>query len=93
MSATRDEQRLHVGRAIHESKSTTEPLPEVEGRPTLDRSLMKGLSFRTGEISWKVHHGLRPLEFVCGRPKMNRNHGANVQRKKGQRRGEGQHVH
>ena len=31
-------------RAIHESK-TTEPPPEVEGRPTLDGSLMKNLGF------------------------------------------------
>ena len=50
---------------------------------------MKGLSFRTGgKISRKLYHGLGPLEFVLGMPKLNRIHGANALRKKGQRRGE-----
>ena len=39
---------------------------------------MKGLSFRTGiKISWKLYHGLGHLEFVFGRPKLHRIHGAN----------------
>ena len=94
VSYSGDEQPLHVGRAIHESKSTTEPLPEVEGRPTLDRSPMKDLRFRTGiYISRKLYHGLRYLKFVFGRRKLHRIHGANAQRKKGQQRSKGQHAH
>ena len=55
---------------------------------------MKCLSFRSGiKISRKLYHELRPLEFALGRPKLHRIHGANTQRKKGQRRGEGLHEH
>ena len=77
---------------IHESKGHGKPPAEVEGRPTLDKSLMKSLSFRTGDkISRKLHHRLRPLESVFERPRLNGIHGANTLGKRGQGRGEGQH--
>ena len=88
-----DEQRLHVGRSkgwdgmgqFTNQKDPTEPLAEVEGQPTLDRSLMKSLGFRTEfKKSRKLHHGLRPVEFVFRKPKRNRIHCANALRKKGQ---------
>ena len=39
--------RAGIGRFMNR-KGTEKPLTEVEGRRTLDGSLMKGLSFRTG---------------------------------------------
>ena len=87
------EQRLHVGRSkswggmgrFKNQKDPTEPLAEVEGRPTLDGSLMKRLGFRTEfKISQKLHHGLRPVELVFRKPKLNQIHCANALRKKGQ---------
>lgn len=75
-----DGQRIRMawGRFTNQ-KDTAESPPEVEDRPTLDVFLMMSLSFKTGDkIPRKLHHGLRPLEFVLGRPKLNRIHGANA---------------
>lgn len=72
-----------IGRFMNQ-KGMEKPLTEVEGRRTLDGSLMKGLSFRTGDkILRELHHGSRPLEFAFERPPFNRIHGANALRKKG----------
>jgi hypothetical protein len=90
---SRDEQRLHVGRSkswggtgrFTNRKDTAEPPPEVEGRSTLNGAPMKSLGFRTGDnISRKLRHGLRPLEFVFGGRKLNQIHGANALQKKDQ---------
>jgi hypothetical protein len=65
-----NEHRLHVGSwdgmgRFTNQKGTAEPPPVVEGRPTLDGSLMKSLGFRTEhKIFRALHHGLRPPEFV-----------------------------
>ena len=84
---------MHVGRSkgwdgigrFTNQKDPTEPLAEVEGQPTLDRSLMKSLGLRTEfKKSRKLHQGLRPVEVVFRKPKLNRIHCANALRKKSQ---------